>query len=81
MGTSVVERCDLDVLDVAAAVRPLVFKAQIRKVDVSVEERQVVLVSPLLDLSRIPLRTAGIYKEADDRAAEGSGQKAEGRRQ
>src|SRR3954454_11987301 len=58
MGTSVVERCDLDVLDVAAAVRPLVFKAQIRQVDVPVEERQIVLVRPLLDLSRIPVWTS-----------------------
>src|SRR3954463_12600752 len=57
MGPTVVERCDLDVLDVAATVRPLVFKAQIRKVDVPVEERQVVLVGPLLDLSRIPVWT------------------------
>ena len=58
MRASVVERCDLDVLDVPPAVGPLVFKAQIRKVDVTVEERQIVLVRPLLDLSRIAVRTA-----------------------
>src|SRR3954449_7641021 len=57
MGSAVVEGCDLDVLDVTATVRPLVFKAQIRKVDVPVEERQIMLVRPLLDLSRIPVRT------------------------
>jgi hypothetical protein len=52
------ERCDLDVLDVTAAVGPLVLKAQIRKVDVTVEERQVVLVGPMLDLSGITVRTS-----------------------
>src|SRR5690242_15985853 len=52
------ERCDLDVLDVTAAVGPLVFKAQIWKVDVTVEERQVVLVRPLLDFSGITVRTS-----------------------
>ena len=57
MGAPVMKGCDLDVLDVAAAVRPLEFKAQIRKVDVPVEERQIVLVRPLLDLSRIPVWT------------------------
>jgi len=58
MRAPVVERCDLDVLDVPPAVGPLVFKAQIRKVDVAVEERQVVLMRPLFDLSRIAVRTA-----------------------
>ena len=58
MGAPVMKRCDLDVLDVAAAVGPLVFKAQIGKVDVPVEERQIVLVRPLLDLSRIPVWTS-----------------------
>jgi hypothetical protein len=52
------ERCDLDVLDVTAAVWPLVFKAHIRKVDVTVEERQIVLVRPLLDFSGITVRTS-----------------------
>ena len=51
MRPPIVERCDLDILDIAPAVRPLVFKAKIGKVDVAVEERQVVLVRPLLDLS------------------------------
>src|SRR4029079_3145511 len=58
MRASVVERCDLDVLDVPPAVGPLVFKAQIGKVDVAVEERQIVLMRPLFDLSRIAVRTA-----------------------
>ena len=47
MGAAVMKRCDLDVLDVAAAVRPLVFKAQIRKVDVPVN---------ILDVSEVSAR-------------------------
>jgi hypothetical protein len=57
MRTAVMECCDLDVLDIATAVRPLVLETEIRKVNVAVEERQIVLVRPLLDLSRIAVRT------------------------
>jgi hypothetical protein len=58
MRPSVVERCNLDVLDITPSVGPLVFKAQIRKVDVAVEERQIVFVRPVLDLSRVAVRTS-----------------------
>ena len=58
MRTAVVERCNLDVFDIVATVRPLVFKAEIGKVDVTIEERQVVFVRPLLDLSYVPIRTS-----------------------
>src|SRR3954468_13732738 len=56
--TAIVERCDLDVLDIVATVGPLVFKAEIGKVNVAVEVRQIVLLGPLFDLFRIAVRTA-----------------------
>ena len=58
MRTAVVERCDLDVFDIATTVGPLVFKAEIGKVNVAVEVRQIVLLGPLFDLFRIAVRTA-----------------------
>ena len=57
MRAAVMERCDLDVLDISTAIRPLVLKAEIGKMNVAVEERQIVLVRPPLDLSRIAVRT------------------------
>src|SRR3954462_13994121 len=56
--TAIVERCDLDVFDIVATIGPLVFQAKIGKVDVAVEERQVVLLRPLFDFSGIAVRTA-----------------------
>ena len=53
MRAAVVNCRDLDVLDVATAVRPFVFQSEIGEVDVAVEERQIVLQRPLLDLPRI----------------------------
>jgi hypothetical protein len=58
VGTAVVERCHLDIFDIAATVGPLVLQAKIGKVDVAVEEGQVVLLRPLLDFSWIAARTA-----------------------
>ena len=58
MRTAVVERCDLDVFDIATTVGPLVFEAEIGKVNVAVEVRQIVLLGPLFDLFRIAVRTA-----------------------
>ena len=58
MRTAVVERCHLDILEIAATVGPLVFQAKIGKVDVAVEERQIVLVRPLFNFSRVTIRTS-----------------------
>ncbi|HEY7291666.1 MAG TPA: hypothetical protein VH583_17650 [Vicinamibacterales bacterium] len=58
MCAAIVERCDLDVLDVTTTVRPLVFQSEIGEVHVAVEERQVMLMRPLLDLSRISVWTS-----------------------
>ena len=58
MGAAIVERGDLDVLGVAAPVRPFVLQSEIWEVDVAVEEWQIVLMRPLLDLPRSPVRTS-----------------------
>ena len=47
------ERRHFHVLDVASAVRPLEFDPHIRKVDLTIEERQLVVMRPLFDLSSV----------------------------
>jgi hypothetical protein len=58
VSATVVDGQDLDIPVVAAAVDFLVFDPQIRKMDPLVEVRQVVLVSPLLDLAAIAVGMA-----------------------
>src|SRR5262249_54000230 len=61
MRAAIVKRRYLDVLDVATAIRPFVFQSEIGEVDMAVEERQIMLVRPLLDFSRIAIwPTVGI---------------------
>jgi hypothetical protein len=51
MKAAIVQRRDLDVLDLAAAVRPLQFEAEIGELDVPVTHGQLVLESPVPDLA------------------------------
>jgi hypothetical protein len=56
MRAPVVKRRHFDVLDVAAAVRPLEFDAHVGEVHLAIEEREIVIVRPLLDLSSVAVR-------------------------
>ena len=55
MRTAVVDGQDLDIFVVTAAVDLLVFDAQIRKVDLLVEVRQVMLMCPLFDFAAVAI--------------------------
>src|SRR4051812_7094201 len=52
MRASIVRRCNLDVVDTVASVRPFKFDPQIGKVDMTVEEREIVLLGPCFDFPR-----------------------------
>jgi hypothetical protein len=52
-----VECGDFNVLNVPATVWPLEFDSQIRELHVAIEERQIVLVRPLLDLPSVTVRS------------------------
>ena len=56
MRASIVDGYDLDILMIAAPVELLVFDAQIRKMHLLVEVREVVVVGPFLDLRWLAIR-------------------------
>jgi hypothetical protein len=53
----IVKRGHFHVLDIPATVWPLEFDSQIRELHVAIEERQIVLVRPLLDLPCVTVRS------------------------
>jgi hypothetical protein len=58
VGTAIVLRGDLDVLPIPAAIRLLVFNANVREMDLAVEVRQLMLASPLSNHVRGPVRVS-----------------------
>ena len=59
MRASIVRRHDLDVLDLAASVVPFTLDAQVGELHVTVDHRQLVVVSPPGNVLGRPARSPG----------------------